>query len=88
MFKSGKYLIRVDQLQDGSYRYASWSGTEDMRNKPDIVIHNGDFDELIACYTFTNGDYKYLLFEQETKDKLEVYHKNKRVLFLDENWED
>lgn len=87
MFKSGKYLIRVDQLQDGSYRYASWSGTEDMRKKPDIVIHNGVFDELIACYTFTNGDYKYLLFEQEKKDKLEVYHKNKRILSLDENWE-
>jgi len=88
MFKSGKYLIRVDQLQDGSYRYASWSGTEDMRKKPDIVIYNGEFDELIACYTFTNGDYKYLLFEREKGDRLEVYHKNKQLLSLDENWED
>lgn len=84
LFKSGKYLIRVDELQDGSYRYVSWSGTEDMLQKPDLVIENGVFDEHNRCYSFVNGDYKYRLLEQEKKDKLEVYHKNKRILSLDE----
>jgi hypothetical protein len=78
----GKYLIRIDRTSSGIFRYTSWSGTENMSQKPDILIENGKYDEDKNEYQFINGDYIYIIAEKEEGTELVVKHKNKIMLHL------
>jgi len=40
--KTKNYLIRIDQLSDSRYRYASWKITGKESSKPDITLDNGE----------------------------------------------
>lgn len=63
VLKTSKYLIRIDDLGNGNYRYASWPVTKAMSSKPDIVITNGKFTADGTggnhSITFTNNGYTY-----------------------------
>lgn len=56
---------RVDEMPDGSYRYASWRDwTKDqnpavMLEQPDIILTGGTYDENTHMYYFYNGNYRY-----------------------------
>lgn len=54
------YLVQIDRLKDGSYRYASWKNGDslgDMKRKPDLVLGNGTVEN--DCYTFKNKTFIY-----------------------------
>lgn len=56
-----QYLVQVDELNDGSYRYASWKGATsraEMKRKPDLILNNGRFDKEKG-YVFQNKTYTY-----------------------------
>lgn len=65
------FVIRIDEMPNGNYRYASWHEKE-MSEKPNLVINNslcekkveevdyGMYSEKIE-YTFTNGEYQYIV---------------------------
>ncbi len=60
------YLIRIDQLKEGQYRYASWKKGATDDSKPDLVLRN---DTLVSLgsggnhvYPFNHGNYRYLLY--------------------------
>lgn len=56
-----QYLVQVDELNDGSYRYASWKGAAgraEMKRKPDLILNNGRFDKEKG-YVFQNNTYTY-----------------------------
>lgn len=76
----GKFLIRIDRISSGKFRYSSWSGTEDMTEKPDIVIENGKYHEEKDEYRFINGNYTYSIKIGEEGSKLVVMHKNEVIL--------
>ena len=78
----GKYLIRIDRTSSGVFRYTSWNGTENMNQKPDILIENGKYNEDKNEYHFINGDYIYIIAEKEDETELIVKHKNKVMLRL------
>ena len=63
MFKSGRYIIRIDRMPDESYRYASWKDGKSISSRPDIIITGGTLDVQGTihneCYSFRNGDYEY-----------------------------
>lgn len=40
--KTKNYLIRIDQLDDDSYRYASWRKNGKENLKPEIILYNGN----------------------------------------------
>ena len=59
----GRFLVQVDKMKDGSYRYAAWNNAgslKDLARKPDLVLGGG------SCingerYTFRNNNYKYVV---------------------------
>ena len=65
------FVIRIDEMPNGNYRYASWHEKE-MSEKPNLIINNslcekkvepaalGWYAEKIE-YTFTNGEYQYIV---------------------------
>ena len=54
ILKTSKYLIRIDLLGKEKYRYASWSITKSMIDKPDLVINNGE-----CIYEGSGGNHSY-----------------------------
>jgi len=63
ILETAKYRIRIDDLGDGNYRYASWPLKNKMNEKPDIIIKKGEviFEDSGGDhkYKFKNGDYIY-----------------------------
>jgi len=91
-WKTSKYRVRVDDLGDGNFRYASWSIDKSPSDKPDIVLINGDITFEGSGgnhhYTFKKGRYSYVLqvtvigCDTSPPGWLEVY-KDERLLLSD-----
>ncbi|WP_418608578.1 hypothetical protein ACNSN2_03480 [Pseudoalteromonas sp. US3C1013] len=87
---TAKYRVRVDDLGDGNFRYASWSIDKSPSDKPDIVLINGDITFEGSGgnhhYTFKNGRYSYVLqvtvigCDTSPPGWLEVYKDEKLLL--------
>ena len=64
--KTKNYLIRIDQLANHTYRYASWKVTENQASKPDLILNNGDYEFQgnggNYAITFINGIYTYNIY--------------------------
>lgn len=57
-----KYRIRVDNMGEGTYRYACWKRSAAMSTKPDLIILNGEFvpdGSANYYFSFKNGEYEY-----------------------------
>ena len=59
------HKFRIDELEDGKIRYASWDSHSKVSEKPDIILDNGEYDEEKNIYTFHNGNYHYIITEEE-----------------------
>ena len=63
VFKTNKFLIRVDEMKDNTYRYASWTLPNKMSSKPDIIIPKGEFlvegTAQEPNYRFKNKEFTY-----------------------------
>lgn len=63
--ETDKYLIRVDILDDDSYRYASWNKPKKISDVPDMVLFHGEqeFQGTMGgvTYTFKNKDLSYVI---------------------------
>ncbi|MGL5609391.1 MAG: hypothetical protein ACRDDN_15110, partial [Aeromonas veronii] len=63
MWQTEKFTIRIDELDDGHYRYASWAKGKTFADKPDLVLKNGTVRMEGTggnhTYLFTNGPYRY-----------------------------
>ena len=53
------FRVRIDQMPDGSYRYASWPRSRETSTKPDLIIYGGRYDDAQSCYLFENDGYIY-----------------------------
>ncbi len=56
-----KFMVRVDSLDNGQLRYASWKTSDEMINKPDLVIVGGKHDYENNVYIFENDGYEYMI---------------------------
>lgn len=91
--KTKKYLIRIDELKNKKYRYASWKINEKESSKPDLILNNGELEFQGSggnhVITFTSGNYVYkvyrnILSEENTPDiTLEVEENEKTILHQD-----
>lgn len=63
IMETAKYRVRIDDMGEGDYRYASWPISKKMSEKPDIIIEHGtvNFDGSGGnhTYTFKNNGYTY-----------------------------
>lgn len=85
-----KYLIRIDQLINEKYRYASWKIGEKESSKPDLFIDNGELEFQGSggnhVITFVNGNYTYKVYrniigEENSPDiTLEIEKDGKTIL--------
>jgi hypothetical protein len=66
ILETAKFRIRIDQLSNGKYRYASWPISKAMSEKPDLILTNGevfmDGSGGNHHFEFKNGIYKYECF--------------------------
>jgi hypothetical protein len=92
-WKTANYRVRIDDLGDGNFRYASWSIDKSPRDRPDIVLIHGEITFSGSggnhSYTFKNGRYSYILHvtvigcDTSPPGWLEVYKNDKQLLFED-----
>ena len=84
------FYIRVDELKDYNYRYASWKIGSSESIKPNLVLENGVLEHE-GTYgnhfiTFKNGEYKYIVYrsligEENTPEiSVEVFKNDKLIL--------
>lgn len=83
-FKTKKFNIMIDLLDNGKYRYASWGATRNLRNNPDLILENGVKEEKdnLILYTFTKGEFSYVCtFNKLTNQgDLKVFQKDKEIV--------
>jgi len=86
------FRIRIDQMQDKSYRYAAWKAAASISTPPDLVLGMGEktYDGSGGNhqYTFLNGQYVYIcsievLGEGEAPGEL-IVRKNGRDVLVQE----
>ncbi|WP_010391126.1 hypothetical protein [Pseudoalteromonas undina] len=92
-WKTANYRVRIDNLGDGNFRYASWNIDKSPRDRPDIVLIHGEITFSGSggnhSYTFKNGRYSYILHvtvigcDTSPPGWLEVYKNDKQLLFED-----
>ncbi len=88
-WKTKKFLVRIDELEDNTYRYAGWSSKNTFKDKPDIILSNGiityDGSGGNHFFTFKNGKHIYkvdvtVLGKSENDyGRLDVF-KNKKLI--------
>ena len=91
--KTKNYLIRIDEVTNDKYRYASWKISEKETSKPGIVLNDGEleFDGTGGNHsiTFVQGKYTYIIYrniivEQNSPDiTLEIEKDGKTILSED-----
>ena len=63
IIETSAFRIRIDDLGEGNYRYASWSLKNKMSDKPDLVLENGEYIPEGSggnhTYHFKKQDYVY-----------------------------
>lgn len=88
-FHTKNYLIRIDQLDNGSHRYASWKLGKKEYTKPDLLLTNGElqFDGSGGNHTITfkKGEFSYIIYRGiiGEKDAAEIdltVEKNNKVI--------
>ncbi|WP_412467213.1 hypothetical protein [Pedobacter sp. KLB.chiD] len=66
VFETAQYRIRIDDLGNDNYRYASWPIKSKMSDKPELILTNGKFKPDGSGgnhnYQFKSGDYVYTCF--------------------------
>lgn len=87
--KVGKYLIRIDVMNDGSIRYVCWDKGADQSVKPSLVLYGGEstVTNNWALYTFTNNQYSYQLLEGSFDCSFTVSSSTRTLLDFEEIYE-
>ena len=84
LFVTKDYKVRVDLMEDDTYRYSCWKRFDSMDKKPDLVIYNGTYIEDGRCYSFKNDDYEYAVITSNSGCRLSVLHGLKLVLLQEQ----
>lgn len=88
IIETNKFKIRIDELENGNFRYASWPIDSKMTEKPSLILTKGmQFFEGSGGnhrYEFENGIYKYICrieaMGRPVTAELKVYKGEKEIL--------
>jgi len=91
LMETKKFRIRIDDMGNGNYRYASWELHNKQSDKPDLIIENGTFIPEGTGgnyhYDFKNDGYIYrcsvtVLGEKDSPPaELYIYKADKEILY-------
>ena len=73
--RTSRDRVRIDRMDDGTYRYAAWTVSRPMSDQPDLVILNGAGNDAENEWVFRNKEYEY----QVTESALVVLRNGKPV---------
>jgi hypothetical protein len=91
--KTKNYLIRIDELTNNKYRYASWKRSEKESSIPNIILDNGELEYQGSggnhVFTFTNNNYTYRVYrtimgEPGSPDIILEVKKNGKVILTED----
>ncbi|MPS74382.1 MAG: hypothetical protein E2590_14705 [Chryseobacterium sp.] len=92
-FTTKNYLIRIDELSNGKYRYASWKIGKKESTKPDLILANGEIRMEGSggnhTITFKKDEFSYIIYrgiigvKDAPEIDLTVEQKNKVILQQD-----
>lgn len=54
-------LIRIDRLENGDYRYASWDKRRAMKGTPELILTGAKSDIIENALVFENNSYQYIV---------------------------
>ncbi len=89
VLETAKFRVRIDELAEGGYRYASWRITSAVSDKPELVLKNGTFEPDGSGgnhrYVFQSGEYRYvcsiiLLGEKDSPQAFLTVYKGEREI--------
>lgn len=89
------FLIRIDQLNDMEYRYASWKKGRKDSSLPDLVLKNGIWEPQGSggnhVIEFVNKNYTYKIFRyiiggEEASDVTLVVEKDGKVILTQDGF--
>jgi hypothetical protein len=93
IIETNKFRIRIDVLEDNSYRYSSWNLKQSMSQKPDLIINNGimiaDGNGGSHHFEFKSEGYTYECYivvigsDESPPAQLKIYKGEKEVLSQD-----
>lgn len=93
VLETSKFRVRIDDLGNNNYRYASWPLKKKMSEEPDLVISNGKwFQEGTGGnhrFEFKKGKYIYVCYVSPMREKgsapanLMIYQNKKVILSQD-----
>ncbi|WP_179333055.1 hypothetical protein [Winogradskyella costae] len=83
--ENSKFIIKVDELKDGTIRYMSWDKPKTVDDKPSFVLYNGETEQqnkdgLGYDYRFKNGEYIYII-----ENNIETINAKRRMLRVYKN---
>ena len=81
-FRTKNYIIRVDKMNKGDYRYASWKSSSTMGDKPELIIYGGKYDEKKGSFSFTNEEFEYVVGYSEDKPISEGMYEHHEFLMV------
>lgn len=90
VMETAKFRVRIDEMMNGTFRYASWPLEKNMSEKPDLIIQNGEvFFEGSGGnhhYDFKNNAFTYIcdiivMGEGESPPAKLVLLKNEKEIF-------
>lgn len=91
--KTRNYLIRIDELSNNKYRYASWKISEKESSKPDIILNNGEKEFHGSggnhVISFANGNFTYKIYRNilgadDTPDITLEVEKDGRIILTED----
>lgn len=93
ILETSKFRIRIDDLGNENYRYASWSIKQSMSEKPDLVLTNGkwipDGSGGNSHFDFKKGNFLYECYitvlgpKDAAPATLTIYQNEKEILSQD-----
>jgi hypothetical protein len=84
IMETESFTIRIDVLDDETFRYAAWEKGKPMSSKPSLILSKGtrivEGSAHVSTYTFKNGNYTYQCVD-DFLPSLTVYKNDEEILY-------
>lgn len=67
LIQTSKFKIRIDDMSDNTYRYASWAKNADMKSQPSLIVENGKLE-----IEGTGGNHRFLFKKNEFLYEIDI----------------